>query len=243
MSIRMVVLVIALAFAPSAKSEVLVELVPDNPGPYTGGESFTVDVWLHSEVSLDRAIWVVQLDFSDSDGQLVLDPTFTFDLSSSGAPQDFEVHPELPIPWTANRKEYACPLCRLQLPEGGSLHIGSEGVNLPNIAGTYRLDVLNAQDPDETHGAQIVDGGASLWRAFTGEITGGVYDFVVSPPPIPAVSEWGLIVMTLLLLVLGSLAIMRRTQDAKVANFFGHKGTEGDRYVRARYVHALICLP
>ena len=82
--------------------KVVVELVPDDPGPYVTGESLTVDVWLHSQVSFDRAIWVVRLDFLDSDEQLRLDPTFTFDLGSSGRPQDFEVHPELPIPWVAN---------------------------------------------------------------------------------------------------------------------------------------------
>ena len=133
-----------LVFATFARAEVVVELVPDNPGPYYGGETLTVDVWLHSEVSSDRYLWLVRLDFSDSDGQLGVDPTFTFDLSSSRFPEDFdELHPELPIPWAANRKDYLCDPCRLQLPAGGSLHIASIGVNLPNEAGTYRLDVLN----------------------------------------------------------------------------------------------------
>lgn len=214
-----------IAIAPVAKGEVVVELVPDNPGPYTGGESLTVDVWLHSEVPSDSYLWVVQLDFSDSDVQLVLDPTFTFDLSSSMFPEDFhEVYPELPIPRAANTKEYICPECRLQLPAGGSLHIGNIGVRLPNEAGTYRLDVLNADDPDETHGAQIVDRGASWWRAFTGEVTGGAYPFVVLAP-IPTMSQWGIAAMGLLLLVLGCLMIIRRTRSATDASCSLAEGT------------------
>ncbi len=166
-------------------------------------------------MSFDAYVWVAQFDFSESDGALVLGATFIFDLSSSIAPNDFEVHPELPIPWAANWLEYACPPCRLQLPGSGSLHIGSIGVNLPNEAGSYRLDVLNVDDPDENHGAWVFEGGSRSWRAFTGEITGGTFDFVVNAPPIPTVSEWGLVVMTLLLLVLGSLTIMRRGQKLK----------------------------
>ncbi len=201
-----------------AKAEVVVELVPDQPGPYVGDDSLTVDVWLHSQVSFDLHVWGVRLDFTDSDRQLGLDPTFTFDLSSSIVPEDFdEVHPELPIPWAANLKEYACDGCRLQLPAGGSLHIGSIGVKLPTELGTYRLDALNADDPDRGFGASIDANGIYYWRAFTGEITGGAYPFVVIGPAIPTVSEWGIIAMGLLLLVLGCLMIIRRTRRAKGA--------------------------
>ena len=217
---------VTVAVAPVATGEVLVELIPERSGPYNGGESLTVDVWLHSEVSFDSYLWLVRLDFLDTDGQLVLDPTFTFDLSSSMFPEHFhEVYPDLPIPWAANTKEYICPECRLQLPAGGSLHIGSIGVNLPNEAGTYRLDAINADDPDETHGAQIVEGGASWWRAFTGEITGAAYPFAVIPPAIPTVSGWGIIAMGVLLLVLACLMIIRRTRGAKGAGSFPAQGT------------------
>ncbi len=207
------------------EAKVVVELVPDNPGPYSGGESLTVDVWLHSQVSFATDLWLVQLDFSDSDQALGLDPTFTFDLSSSIAPEDFEVHPELPIPRAANYLEYVCPACRLQLPAGGSLHIGSIGVNLPNEGGTYRLDALNADDPDENHGAWVHVGGSLTWRAFTGEVTGAADPFAVIGPPIPTVSGWGIIAMGLLLLVLGCLMIIARTRGAKGASSFPEQGT------------------
>lgn len=228
MSARTVVAFAFLAIASLARAEVkvLVELVPDNPGPYAVGESLSVDVWLHSEVSFDSYLWVVQLDFSDSDVQLVLDPTFTFDLSSSMFPEEFrEVYPELPIPSAANTAEYICPECRLQLPAGGAIHIGSIGVNLPDEAATYRLDVLNVDDPDENHGAWVLESGSRSWRAFTGEITGGTFDFVVIAPVIPTVSQWGIIAMGLSLLVLGCLMIHRRTPGAKGGRSLATQGT------------------
>ena len=40
--------VVGLLIGNMARAEVVVELVPDNPGPYRGGETLTVDVWLHS---------------------------------------------------------------------------------------------------------------------------------------------------------------------------------------------------
>ncbi len=202
-----------LLFATFARAEVVVELVPDDPGPYSGGETLTVDVWFHSEVPSDSYLWTVRLDFSDSNGQLGLDPTFTFDLSSSIFPEDFGVYPELPIPWTSNMLEYGCDPCRLQLPASGSLHVGSIGVNLPNEVGTYRLDVLNADDPDEAHGARIriyPDGYRIEWRAFTGEITGGAYQFVVDLPAIPTLSGWGTSVMAGVLVGAMVLTIRRR---------------------------------
>ena len=173
MSAGMMVALVVVFVAPftgvarAQEAKVVVELVPDHPGPYQGDQSLTVDVWLHSQVSFDAHLWLVQLDFSDSDGQLLLDPTFTFDLSSSIAPADFDdVHPELPIPWAANTLLYICPECRLQLPAGGSLHIGSISVKLPTALGTYRLDVLNVDDPDENHGAWVYVCGNLFWRAF-----------------------------------------------------------------------------
>ena len=38
----------SVARAQDAEVEVIIELVPDPPGPYDGGESVTVDAWLHN---------------------------------------------------------------------------------------------------------------------------------------------------------------------------------------------------
>ena len=56
-----------LLFATLARGQLVVELVPDNPGPYYGGETLTVDVWLHSEVGEDFRIHILRLDFTDTD--------------------------------------------------------------------------------------------------------------------------------------------------------------------------------
>ena len=252
MSAGIIVALAALFVAPftgvarAQEAKVVVELIPDQAGPYQGDQSLTVDVWLHSQVSSDSQIWLAQLDFSDSDGQLGLDPAFTFDLSSSGAVEDFEVHPELPIPWARNYLEYACPSCRLQLPASGSLHLGSIGVKLPSGLGTYRLDVLNPDDPDGDRGAWVNVRNGLIWRAFTGEITGGAYSFAVTIAAIPTVSQWGILAMSLLLLVLGSLMILRRTPSATNAGCFAAEET-GTRLVcngalRSRApLFALIC--
>ena len=200
-----------MVFASVAKPQVavVIDLVPDNPGPYSGGESLTVDVWLRSQASFDAFLFVVQLDFADSDPALALDPTFTFDLSAIEAPK-YGTFPELPVPVVGVVHDGPIfPENMLPLPAEELLHIGSIGVQLPADPGVYRLDVLNADEADELRGALIDTRffpGGTRWRAFTGEVTSGNLAFVVSLPPIPTVSHWGLIVMTLLLLVLGSLA-------------------------------------
>ena len=44
----------------------IVELVPDDPGPYYGGESLTVDFWLHNEDPFDFELNSVEFDFADA---------------------------------------------------------------------------------------------------------------------------------------------------------------------------------
>ena len=135
--------------------KVVVELVPDNPPPYVGGELLTVDVWLHSQTQSDFVLVLIQVDFTDSDPSPTLDPAFTFDFSSLGdqtnAYLDFHF-PELPVPWTANLIMCFCPGLFLPFPAGGSLHIGSIGAQLPSAPGAYRLDLLNADEPFDVGG-------------------------------------------------------------------------------------------
>ena len=86
---------VVLALTPVASGQIVVELVPDPPGPYVVGQSLTVDVWLHSEFGSDVLINTVQLDFSDTDPQIALDPTFTFDFTS--IPFDIDGYVFLPV--------------------------------------------------------------------------------------------------------------------------------------------------
>ncbi len=198
-----------------ANAEVAVDLVPNTPGPYVAGQTLTVDVWLHSEVAFDVSLFGVQLDFSNSDPALSLDATFTFDLSTIAAPRpgDYATIPELlvPVVWVQHDGPISAENM-LPLPAGGSLHIGTIGVQLPAGPGTYRLDALNGDEPDVLSGAHMdtmTFPGGTRWRAFTGEITGGTSDFVVTDPPIPTVSQWGLTAMTILLLAAGTISLRR----------------------------------
>ncbi|MDO8632135.1 MAG: hypothetical protein Q7R41_16750, partial [Phycisphaerales bacterium] len=56
------------SLAQVAVGQVVVELVPDNPGPYAGGEAITVDIWLHGSLSLpeEDRLSRIQFDFSQS---------------------------------------------------------------------------------------------------------------------------------------------------------------------------------
>ena len=108
MSGRMMVALGVLFVAPftdvarAQEAQVVVELVPEHPGPYPADQSVTVDVWLHSQLSVDAFLRTVRFDFSDSNPALLLDATFTFDLSAIPPPQDdFTVFPEMPLPLAA----------------------------------------------------------------------------------------------------------------------------------------------
>ena len=61
--------------------QIIIELVPDNPGPYFGGEHISIDLWVQSLVDLEVGLNSVQFDFSDTDPALALDPTFSFEFS------------------------------------------------------------------------------------------------------------------------------------------------------------------
>ena len=75
------VVLCVIAFASTANAGVVVDLVPDQAGPYLGGESLTVDVWLQSEETSNVWLRMVQFDFTDTDPAIGLDDTFAFDLT------------------------------------------------------------------------------------------------------------------------------------------------------------------
>lgn len=198
-------LFVGFAWATTAWAQVMVELVPDHPGPYAAGETITVDVWLHSGLTQEARLGLIQFDFSQTDSSLALAPTFAFDYSSIPDASGYkERHLELPVPWTRNARECVCPDAFLPLPPGGVLRIGSVGLQLPTASGVYRLDALNASHGPPTVG-QI---GAIIFvhlavPGFTGEITGGILDFIVLPP-IPAMSGGALLALAALLGSAGS---------------------------------------
>ncbi len=169
--------------------QVIVELVPDNAGPYYGGERVTVDFWLHSRAEWDVYLKKVRFDFSDTSPQITLDPALNFDLSSVDDPTGYSHHPypELPVPWLLNDYACICPSYFLFLPQDASLHIADVSMVLPTEPGSYFLDVLNADEPHDDLGAQIKTTDFFVppfwWSAYDGEIAGGVYEFVIIPEP------------------------------------------------------------
>ncbi|MGD2110401.1 MAG: hypothetical protein PVI86_13555 [Phycisphaerae bacterium] len=188
---RLIGAVAVLAFASVVNAGMVeVELIPDNPGPYYGGESLTVDVWVHSQIDNDVGLRRVQLDFTNSDPGLLLGSTFEFDYA--GVPEDIggyegSTFPDLPVPSTTNLLGCLCPSAFIRLPALGSVRLGSTTLELASDPGMYALDVLNHDDPNLTHGAtlQLANLGTPevVWRAYTGDLTDGRYQFVVVPEP------------------------------------------------------------
>jgi len=218
--LRMIIGIVGLtSLGATAGGQVVVELVPDNPGPYTGSESLTVDVWLHSQIDDDALLTVIQLDFTNTPPELSLDDSFTFDFSAIPEGDGFASFPELPVPFAFESRGCWCPSFWLPLPAQGLQHIGSIGAVVPSEPGVYCLDALNADEPDSAlclRGALIHSNVRppdyliyKEWRASNGDLTGGILDFVVSPP-IPALSDVGLTVMMCLLVILGCWSILRR---------------------------------
>jgi len=165
-------LVLTLLLATSAAAQVEVQLVPDNPGPYAGGEAVTVEVIFQNRGDDLRSVSTIQIDFTDSDPALNLAPNFSFNIPPGGVFQT-----ALPVPeWTSSS-----PSADLIINAGASLSVGTIDLTVPRIDGCYLLDVMNADEPDPAFGATIVFFGPTTWRAFTGELTGGTHVFGVSP--------------------------------------------------------------
>lgn len=229
-------LLIALSATARGAGEIVVELVPDPPGPYVGGETITVHFWLHSTVNYYAEFRFVQFDFRDSDLDLNLATEIEFDYSTLFPPHGYtegtrdgvnqlDGPPLLPVPYTSNRFLLFCPPpCPSEyfsIPPNGSFHVASISAGLPTTPGSYRLDVINADDPASYSGAifQLQEGIADpppVWRANSGEITGGQLDFVI-PEPIPAISWNGLLVLSVVVCLAAKRIIKRRLLNGSPA--------------------------
>ncbi len=196
----------AIAMTSVAYGGVVIEVLPQDAGPWDPGATVTMDVFLTQDAGgFDRGLRGIQFDFENSDPDLGLAEWFTFDYSSVmfGAPyaefnelprastvyflgnypngNPFDPDAAIPLPWNS---------FMLVLPEEGQFHIGWIDVTLPMAEGDYTLDVLNAPgyfgppvNPDVgawlRYGFGMVDGDpVTNWvPADPDEIAGGTFAF------------------------------------------------------------------
>ncbi len=166
---RLSLLAAVLLFPVAAQGQLTIDLVPRQAGPFSGGETVTVDVIVHNPTEA-FPILLAQVDFTDSDTAL----SFAGDFQWALIPTT-DGDGTLPVPrWVAS----GAP--QNNLPAAGSLRLGAIDVVLPNEAGCYLLECLNADESNRELGARIdvqvptfSGGGVVVLRAFDGQIVGG----------------------------------------------------------------------
>lgn len=177
-------------FGSLAHGGAVVELVPSNSGPYFGGESIAVDVWMTSDTAEPRLLDVARFDFENSDERVQLAPVLSFDFTTipSGL-NGYLTFPELPRPATFQSFDCICPQHYIPLPSQEAVHIASLQVELPLEQGTYLIDALNAKSTGDELGARIEVistkglGEPDIWLAQAGQITDGRVALEVIPEP------------------------------------------------------------
>jgi len=183
--------------ASVAHAGALITVDPTNPGPYFGGETFMVDVYVTADRNIQPRL--LGYDFSQTDAMIHLsgpdgpdvDTTqeFVFDygnvILSSALYAKF---PNLPQPQTVFYGVGPIPGFIMSISAGVPFHVGVVTITLPPEPGTYLLDAANYSATDDSVGARIDFDFANpqTWStAMDGEveISGGQYDFVVVPEP------------------------------------------------------------
>jgi len=192
------------ASGTDAQGQIVVDLVPNNPGPYFGGEQVTVDVWLNSSSTFELLLRRIQFDFSDTQPGLQPEETFSFDFSSLPGLNLYESNFNLPVPWTDMLAQCECPGSFLHLLPNTPFHVGEIDVLLPPNEGLFVFDLLNATFPDPAFGGEIITALQPKFPPFeytvlNDRLVGGITTFTIVPEP-----------GTLSLLVVGVVLLYRR---------------------------------
>jgi hypothetical protein len=226
---RGLALCLALALVSVAQAGAVIELRPDNPGPYLGGEAIKVSFYVNQtpDGAADHYLRMLQFDMNPSDATLAMD-SFAFKFNNGGAGGVQGICDMLPalcgnghtrfeslvdadgkVVSNVSTATATDTVNQMKFPATGQIMVGELLLTLPPYAGPggdneHVLNALNAQAPDQNVGARIDYGFGGADPITTlwsgnGTITGGVYTFNIVPEP-----------ATLALLALGGLAALRR---------------------------------
>ena len=170
--------------------------------------------WSSVGAGFDDLVRALTVHEATGDPNLIIEGFFQFDFSTlSDGGAHYASFPQLPGPLTVYSGKEATPGTILHVPPNGSLRLGTMNVMMPTTPGTYRLDVGSAYGP---RGGSILafgfggpDDPYTDWLAAEGDLTGDPIPVIVQAIPgnIPAVSDWGMVVMVLLLLGAGTLIL------------------------------------
>jgi len=160
-------------------------LVPHTPGPYPLGSTVDVDVVFTNREGQAIQVRLMRLDFFASDAALTLPGTFRFQLvpplDSDAAYARFGGMSIALVEIVYTGTEPVAGLI-LDIPDGGSLTVGTLTVGLPLTEGSYFLDVMHATSSGTTRGAQVDYGFAPHTTLHTvyGNLFGDPLELVVT---------------------------------------------------------------
>lgn len=162
-------IVVCCVAAGHASGTGIIRLIPADPGPYTGNETFLVDIFLDNTINQQLPISFVRLDYSDS--TVFLPPAMEWTLTPQLAG-----NPNLPV------AVFDPPSPTLNvLPPLGSIQLGRVQITLPRQDGCYVLDVMHV--PAVGGGTLVVlepvPGTGLLWQPLDETLRGGSHRFHV----------------------------------------------------------------
>ncbi len=190
-----------LAFAGTARADLFLRMTPDNPGPYVGGGTVNVGVFLENDGEGLLQMRLLQIDTANTNPALSIGD-FAFDLSSLTGADLYDDLSSGTITNLTYSGEAPSAGFVLEYNEGANL-VTTIPVTLPTTPGDYRFDIAHATAPDMSAGALFqwdFDNPQSAW-AGSGVFPIQAIIFTVPEPSMAA------------LLAAGSLLALRRRRS------------------------------